>query len=176
MKHLTIPILEFVMAQPAHKLPVVFTPEKCPLPDYSDDSEEVFKEVLKLQHEGLIEANTTRAVAGKPHQVQIRYITIDGRDYLDNRNTNATHNTQIKRLFPWVIAAGFILVAAIIGTIRHHRHELSKDETSIVTPMPTATPLPSASPFGSPASDSILSPVTTSTPSPAVSAVSPTKH
>jgi hypothetical protein len=173
MKHLTIPILEFVLAQPAHKLPVVFTPEKCPLPDYSDASEEVFKEVLKLQNEGLIESNTIRAVTGKPHQVQIRYITISGRDYLDNRNTNANHNTRIKRLLPWVVAAGFILVAATIGAIRHHRHEWSKEEAPIATFMPSASPLPSASPFASPASNSVLSPVAASVPSPTIS---PTKH
>ena len=79
MSKYTIPILDFVTAQPAHKLPVVFTNEKCPLPDCSDSPEEIFQEVLMLHKQGWIEAHFNRDVVGKPSRVEIRYVTLEGR-------------------------------------------------------------------------------------------------
>ena len=83
MKHLATPILEFVRSKPAHKLPVLFTLEECPLPDCAESPGEVFKKVLTLVKDGLVEAHVSRDVKSNPKQIEVRYVTLAGANYLE---------------------------------------------------------------------------------------------
>ena len=169
MNHLSIPILEFVTAQPAHKLPVVFTVEKYPLPDCSESPEEVFKEVLMLQKQGWIEAHVIRDVTGKPYRAEIHYITLEGRVFLDARQTKISENTPTAKLILWggigiLILLTIILAGHIKGLRPQQQSLIPIKETPAATPVPTptpvATPVPLAAPEASP------SPATLATPTP----------
>ena len=176
MKHLATPILEFVLTQPAHKLPVVFTLEECPLPDCEESPEDVLGEVLRLQREGWIEAHVTRGVDGKPKRVEIRYITGAGRINLEGRNSRGQENTAARGLLSWGIAGLFILVLVAFWALggrsgnspRGERHApLASDRSEVKpapTPAPTPSPEPSATPEVSPAP--ALAPTPSATPIP----------
>jgi len=85
MKHLAIQILEFVRSKPAHKLPVLFTLEECPVPECSESPEVVFKEVLQMVKEGLIEAHVIRDMKSNPKEIEVRYVTIVGANHLETK-------------------------------------------------------------------------------------------
>ena len=121
-KH-TIPLLEFVTAQPAHKLPVVFTNEKCPLPDCTESPEEIFKEVLTLQRQGWIEARINRDVIGKPSQVEIRYVTLEGSAFLHGRQADSQEGMPIGKLIIWGSGGITILISSVCAhrsTVNYH--------------------------------------------------------
>ena len=188
MKYLATPILEFVLAQTAHKLPVVFTLEECPLPDCSESPEDVLGEVLRLQKEGWIEAHVTRGVTGKPKRVEVRYITLPGRNYLESRNTRGKENNPARgliRLISWGIA-GLVLILVLLWVFG--RHAISPREVqrgpavsellgdiSALTTVPTSSPEPSATPDVS--TSPVLAPSPTATPAPQpVASPSPPLH
>jgi hypothetical protein len=188
MKHLATPILEFVLAQPAHKLPVVFTLEECPLPDCSESPEDVLGEVLRLLKEGWIEAHVTRGVTGKPKRVEVRYITLPGINYLESRNTPGKENNPAKgliRLISWGVA-GLILILVLLWAFGRHaisprevQHapavsELQGD-TSALTSVPTPSPEPSATLDVSTSPVLAHSPTAAPTPQP-VASPSPSPH
>jgi hypothetical protein len=81
MKNLSNSILEFVLSQPAHKLPAVFDLKQCPIPQGEIPLEEVLEEVVRLKTSGLIEANVLSGIDGKPIAVQIRYVTLGARTF-----------------------------------------------------------------------------------------------
>ena len=83
MKHFVIQILEFVRSKPAHKLPVLFTLEECPLPNCSESPEEVFQEVFRMVKEGLIEAYVIRDMKSNPKEIEVRYVTVVGANHLE---------------------------------------------------------------------------------------------
>ena len=87
MKHLEIRILEFVRAQQGHKLPVVFTLGKNPLPDCSESPEEVLQDVHRLKKEGIIEAFEIMDVTGKPSREEIHYVTLKGIVWLEKNHS-----------------------------------------------------------------------------------------
>jgi hypothetical protein len=171
MKPLPIQILEFVLAQPAHKLPVIFTPGKSPLPDCSESPEDIFQEVLRLENEGLIEAVVIRDVTGKSNQAQIRYINLDGRRYLATREMKIKDDTAFRKLFLWGIAGIVILLAVVFGIKRGrpaathpiYPQELPQTEVPVATP-PTASP--EATPAPSPTATPTPLPETSPSPSP----------
>jgi hypothetical protein len=86
MKSLIIQILEFVRNQPAHRLPALFNQEECPLPECTESPEDVFQEVLRMQKEGLVEAHVNRDCKSNPKQLEIRYVTLAGANYLEAKN------------------------------------------------------------------------------------------
>jgi hypothetical protein len=120
MNHLTIPILEFVQAQPAHKLPVRFTLDKTPLPEASESPEEIFGEVLRLQNEKLVEAHVIRDISGKPYQAEIRYVTLAGRVLMNATEIKIKEKDPHRRVFLWGIVGIVILMAAIIASHGGH--------------------------------------------------------
>ena len=171
-KH-TIPLLEFVTAQPAHKLPVVFTNEKCPLPDCTESPEEIFKEVLTLQRQGWIEARINRDVIGKPSQVEIRYVTLEGSAFLHGRQADSQEGMPIGKLIIWGSGGITILILAILGahfiSERSPKHsELPRHELPVQVPTPASTPSPTpiavATPESIPSASQSTSPSATPTP------------
>jgi hypothetical protein len=83
MKHLATSILEFVRSKPAHKLPVLFTPSECPLPDCSESPDVVFHEVLMMVKQGLVEAHVIRDVKSNTKEIEVRYVTLAGTRHLE---------------------------------------------------------------------------------------------
>ena len=121
MNHVTLPVLEFVLSQPAHKLPAIFTPEKNPLVDFTETPEEVFQEVLKLHRDGWVEAHVIRGVTGKPQQVQVTYVTLDGRIFLDNRHPKSgENNPQVKTTKLVLLGAALLLIITLFLVFRSH--------------------------------------------------------
>jgi hypothetical protein len=163
MKHLAIPILEFVLLQPAHKLPVVFTLEECPLPECSEEPSDVLQEVLRLRDEGLIEAHVIRGVTGKPSKAEIRYVTLGGKIFLDNRNMRGKENKK-DGVSPWFVAGLVILGALILGSFFGHFSKASLFHRENLTPKPSPTEIPLATPTPIPSPS--LSPEASPTPSP----------
>jgi len=108
MNHLTLPILEFILSQPAHKLPAAFTSDKNPLPASSDSSEEIFQEALKLHREGWVEAHIIRGVTGQTREIQISYITLEGRLHLDSKYSKMQENAPLIRA---------LLIGAVLLTL-----------------------------------------------------------
>ena len=179
MNHLTIPILEFVKAQPAHRLPVVFTAENSPLPDCSESPEEILKEVLTLQKDGWIEAHVIRDVTGKPYRAEVRYISLAGSVFLDGRASKARENAPIGKLILWGIVGIVILLAIILGGFAarnagshsQQQHESPKKEMIAETlpPTPSPTPVPVATPEAPPSPAITPAPSATPTPAPVAS-------
>lgn len=159
MKHLAIPIMEFVQAQPAHKLPVVFTLKEVPLPDCDEAPEDVLQEVLRLEKGGLIEAHVSRDVTGKPFKVEIRYVTLDGirslgsMDSDDGEKAPKRKGPRLGVLLFFVVAIILALAALLKGTGRQEAPAMQSP-----TPAPVASPTPEAT----------ATPVATATPSPSV--------
>jgi hypothetical protein len=186
MKYLVTPILEFVLAQPAHKLPVVFTLEECPLPDCSESSEDVLGEVLRLQKEGWIEAHVTRGVTGKPKQVEVRYVTLPGRNYLESRNTRGQVNNPASALIRWGITGLVVMVLVLLWVFGRHASSPREEQhapavsdlpgdTSAPISLPTSSPEPSATPDVS--TSPVLAPSPTATPTPEpVASPTPSPH
>lgn len=179
MKHLATPILEFVLTQPAHKLPVIFTLEDCPLPDCSDSPEDVLGEVLRLHKEGWIEAHVTRAVAGKAKQIEIRYVTLTGRNYLESRNTRASDHRTSSPLF-LLGGAGLLIFILLLfwalGALGGRSASNSSDqkqapsvsELSEAATLPDSMPSPTAPPTLTPVAspEPTLVPASEATPLP----------
>ena len=185
MKHLTRTILEIVKTQPAHKLPIIFTREKCPLPDCSESPEDVLKEVLALHKGGWIEAHIIRDVSGIPCRAEIRYITLSGRNLLDGSKTKSRESLHLGKLLLGGIVGAMILLIIFIGSITgrlgfhsQHRNDtlengapkssLLPEPSATPIPIPTPVPLPSPSPESIPvlAAIPVLSPSNTPSPTP----------
>ncbi|MCX8494478.1 MAG: hypothetical protein ORN23_09675 [Chthoniobacterales bacterium] len=165
MKSLSIGILEYVLSQPAHKLPAVFDLEQCPFPYGELSLEEILEEIIRLKSIGLIEANVLKGIDNKPYKVQVRYVTLDGRNYLEGKNPLAE-----QRSFLIKILGGTLAVAALIGFLilggnqlggllhRHGTVEAAADSTPIPTPTPMATPAPTPEPTPTPTPEPMPSP------------------
>jgi hypothetical protein len=165
MKSLSIGILEYVLSQPAHKLPADFDLEQCPFPYGELSLEEILEEIIRLKSIGLIEANVLKGIDNKPYKVQVRYVTLDGRNYLEGKNPLAE-----QRSFLIKILGGTLAVAALIGFLilggnrlggllhRHGTVEAAADSTPIPTPTPMATPAPTPEPTPTPTPEPMPSP------------------
>ena len=185
MNHLTLSILEIVKTQPAHKLPMIFTREKCPLPDCSDSPEDVLKEVLALQKEGWIEAHIIRDVSGIPYRAEIRYITLSGRMLLDGRQTKYQESLPLGKLLLGGIIGAMILLFIFIGSMTgrlgftsHQLHDAAKNEIQKTSPVsePTAIPTPISTPTPLPSPTNSPSPAPSLVPSIKPDDISPKQH
>jgi hypothetical protein len=158
MKNLSISILEFVLSQPAHKLPANFDLENCPVPHGEISLEAVLDEVVRLQSAGLIEANIQHGIDGKPSKAQIRYVTLGGKNYLEGVNPIAEQWAFIKKILLAVIVTALLIGFLLIGGFGRK----SPVVAPVSIPTPTATPESTPTPTPSPE----ISPITTATPIP----------
>jgi len=155
MKSLSIGILEYVLSLPAHKLPAVFDLKQCPFPHGELSLEEILEEILRLKSVGLIEANILKGIDGQPYRVQVRYVTLNGRNYLEGKNPLAEQRSVLIK-----ILGGILAVAALIGFLLlgenhfrgflHQHDDVEPAPSPIPTPMATPTPAPTATPTPTP--------------------------
>lgn len=167
MKSLSIGILEYVLSQPAHKLPAVFDLEQCPFPYGELSLEEILEEIIRLKSIGLIEANVLKGIDNKPYKVQVRYVTLDGRNYLEGKNPLAEQRSVLIKILGGTLAVAALIGFLILGGNRLggllHRHGTVEAAATLVatpastpmatptpTPAPTATPTPTPEPMPSP--------------------------
>ena len=174
IKNLSISILEFVLSQPAHKLPAVFDLEQSPVPHGEISLEDVLEEIVRMQSAGLIEANVLQGSDGKPCKAQIRYVTLGGKNYLQGSDPLAARWSFIKKILVVVVAAvvlfGFLLFGGfgrknqVVATAPTPTPIPTPEATAtpIATPTQEITPLPSATPSPTPEA----TPLPTATPSP----------
>lgn len=104
MTPIAIQILELVRAQPAHKLPLVFTIESNPIPDCDETPEGVLEEALRLERDHLVEAFVVRSVTGKPRRVEIKYITLSGRVAMDGRDAKIKEGGSLGKVILLMLA------------------------------------------------------------------------
>ena len=123
MKKLSISILEFVLSLPAHKLPAVFDLEQCPFPQGEIRLEEVLEEIIRLKSGGLIEANVLKGFDGKPTKVQIRYVTLKGRIYLEGVNPLASQRSAQKKILGAGLAAVLTIGLLLLVGVRHRKSD-----------------------------------------------------
>jgi outer membrane biosynthesis protein TonB len=171
MKSLSISVLEYILSQPAHKLPAVFDLEQCPFPHGEIPLEEVFEEILRLKSVGLIEANVVKGIDGKPTKVQVRYVTLSGMNYLEGKNPQVEQRAILRKIVGGLLVAvlviGFLFVGSTrIGNFLHGHHEVPPTPTPIPTPVPTPTPLPTPTPEPTPTATPTPEPTPTPSPSP----------
>ena len=167
MKNLSNSILEFVLSQPAHKLPVVFDLEQCPFPHGEIALEEVLEEIVRLQASGLVEANVLKGIDGKPSKVQIRYVTLAGKNFLQGRNPVAVQWSVLKKIPASLL--GVVAVALLIGVLLLGGFGSRKGKplpAATPTPTPDITPAPTATPEPTPTPTPEPTPTPTATPSP----------
>lgn len=171
MKSLSIGILEYVLSQPAHKLPADFDLEQCPFPYGELSLEEILEEIIRLKSIGLIEANVLKGIDNKPYKVQVRYVTLDGRNYLEGKNPLAEQRSFLIKILGGTLAVAALIGFLILGGNRLggllHRHGSVEAAATLVatpastpmatptptpepTPAPTATPTPTPEPMPSP--------------------------
>jgi hypothetical protein len=55
------------------------------VPECSESPEVVFKEVLQMVKEGLIEAHVIRDMKSNPKEIEVRYVTIVGANHLETK-------------------------------------------------------------------------------------------
>ncbi len=165
MKSLSIGILEYVLSQPAHKLPAVFDLEQSPFPYGELSLEEILEEIIRLKSIGLIEANVLKGIDNKPYKVQVRYVTLDGRNYLEGKNPLAEQRSFLTKILGGTLAVAALIGFLILGGNRLggllHRHgtvEAAADSTPIPTPTPMATPAPTPEPTPTPTPEPMPSP------------------
>lgn len=170
MKSLSIVILEYVLSLPAHKLPALFDLNQCPFPHGELSLEEILEEILRLKSVGLIEANILKGIDGQPYRVQVRYVTLNGRNYLEGKNPLAEQRSVLIK-----ILGGIFAVAALIGFLLFggnrlggllHRHG---DVEPAPAPIPTPTPMATPTPEPTPAPTATPTPTPEPTPSPSPS-------
>ena len=155
-KSLSISVLEYILSQPAHKLPADFDLAQCPFPNGEIPLEEVFAEVLRLKSLGLIEANVLKGVDGKPTKVQVRYVTLNGRNYLEGKNPQTEQRAILRKIVGGLLAAVLVMGFLFVGSTRlagllHRPHEApTPTPTPVPTPTPTPEPTPTPSPSPSP--------------------------
>jgi hypothetical protein len=167
MKNLSISILEFVLSQPAHKLPAVFDLEQCPFPHGEIALEDVLEEVVRLQSSGLIEANVLKGFDGKASKVQIRYVTLAGKNYLQGRKPVAVQWSVLKKIPASLL--GVVAVALVIGVLLLGGFGSRKGKpipAATPTPTPDITPAPTATPEPTPTPTPEATPTPTATPEP----------
>jgi len=152
MKNLSSNILEFVLSQPAHKLPAVFDLEQCPFPQGEIPLEDVLEEIVRLQSSGLIEANVLKGIDGKPSKIQIRYVTLDGRNYLQGRNPVAVEWPFLKKMMAAVIAVVVLIVFLFLGGLGRRKGDVPPTASPSPTRQIAPTPTPLASPKPKPKS------------------------
>lgn len=157
MKSLSIGILEYVLSQPAHKLPAVFDLEQCPIPYGELSLEEILEEIIRLKSIGLIEANVLKGIDNKPYKVQVRYVTLDGRNYLEGKNPLAEQRPILIKTLTITLVVGMVMGFLLLGGTllggflhRHGDVEAAADSTPIPTPTPVATPAPTPEPTPTP--------------------------
>jgi len=181
MKSFSIDVLEYVLSQPAHKLPAVFDLEQCPFPHGEIPLDEVFEEILRLKSVGLIEANVLKGVDGKPNKVQVRYVTLNGRNYLDGKNTLAEQRSVLTKILGGVLVAAMVIGFLLLGGNRLDGllHRVSAGEpasTPLATPTPTPEPTPIPTPTATPAPTPEPTPIPTPTATPAPTPEPSPKH
>lgn len=168
MRNLSISILEFVLSQPAHKLPAVIDLEQCPFPHGEIPLEEVLEEIVRLQSSGLIEANVFKGIDGKPCKAQIRYVTLGGKSYLQGSNPGAVPWSFLKKIPSslLVILAFAILIGLLLlsGLGRRNGHVV---QVATPGPAPQITPAPTQEPATNPVPEATPAPTATPTPTPA---------
>ena len=165
MKSLSISVLEYILSQPAHKLPAVFDLEQCPFPHGEIPLEEVFEEILRLKSVGLIEANVVKGIDGKPTKVQVRYVTLSGRNYLEGKNPQVEQRAILRKIVGGILVAvlviGFLLAGSTrLGDLLHRQGEMPPAPSPTPVPTPTPTPTPELTPTPTP------EPTPTPSPSP----------
>jgi outer membrane biosynthesis protein TonB len=169
-KSLSISILEYILSQPAHKLPAVFDLEQCPFPHQEIPLEEVFEEILRLKSVGLIEANVMKGIDGKPYKVQARYVTLNGRNYLEGKNPPTKQRAILGKIVGCLLVAIVVIGFLLIGITRlgflHGHHEVSPAPTPTPLPTPVSTPTPTPTPEPTPTATPPPTPEPTPTPSP----------
>lgn len=171
-KSLSISVLEYILSQPAHKLPADFDLAQCPFPHGEIPLEEVFEEVLRLKSVGLIEANVLKGIDGKPTKVQVRYVTLNGRNYLEGKNPQTEQRAILRKILGGLLAAVLVMGFLFVGSTRlagllHRPHEEPPAPTPTPTPIPTPTPTPTPEP--TPTATPTPTPEPTPTPSPSPS-------
>jgi len=169
MKNLSISILEFVLSQPAHKLPAVFDLEQCPFPHGEIPLEDILEEIVRLRSSGLIEANVLKGIDGKPYRVQIRYVTLGGKNYLEGSNPLAVQWSFLKKILGVVLVVAVLIGFLLLGGLgRRKGGSVGGDVVPAATPTPTpeATPSPTATPEPTPTPTPEATPTPTATPSP----------
>jgi|GEM_PF-1059834 len=168
MKNLSISILEFVLSQPAHKLPAVFDLEQCPFPHGEIPLEDVLEEIVRLQSSGLIEANVLKGIDGKPYRVQIRYVTLGGKNYLEGGNPLVVQWSFLKKILGAVLVVAVLIGFLLLGGLgRRNGGSVGGDVVSAATPTPTPEATPTATPEPTPTPTPEATP--TATPSPSAS-------
>ena len=172
MKNLSISILEFVLSQPAHKLPAVFDLEQCPFPHGEIPLEDILEEIVRLRSSCLIEANVLKGIDGKPYRVQIRYVTLGGKNYLEGGNPLVVQWSFLKKILGAVLVVAVLIGFLLLGGLgRRNGGSVGGDVVSAATPTPTpeatptATPSPSASPKPKPKETPHASPNAKASPS-----------
>jgi len=165
MKNLSISILEFVLSQPAHKLPAVFDLEQCPFPHGEIPLEDVLEEIVRLQSSGLIEANVLKGIDGKPYRVQIRYVTLGGKNYLEGGNPLVVQWSFLKKILGAVLVVAVLIGFLLLGGLgRRNGGSVGGDVVSAATPTPTPEATPTATPEPTPTPTPEATP--TATPKP----------
>ena len=167
MKKLSISILEFVLSLPAHKLPAVFDLEQCPFPQGEIRLEEVLEEIIRLKSGGLIEANVLKGFDGKPTKVQIRYVTLKGRIYLEGVNPLASQRSAQKKILGAGLAAVLTIGLLLLVGVRHRKSDAVPAAAPL--PSPTGTPAPTPEPTPEATPTPMATPATTPEPTPSPS-------
>jgi len=166
MKNLSSNILEFVLSQPAHKLPAVFDLEQCPFPQGEIPLEDVLEEIVRLQSSGLIEANVLKGIDGKPSKIQIRYVTLDGRNYLQGRNPVAVEWPFLKKMMAAVIAVVVLMGFLFLGGLGRRKGDVPPTASPTPTPQIAPTPTPEPTPIPTPEATPTPEPTPNTTPAP----------
>jgi len=171
MKSLSISILEYILSLPAHKLPAVFDLEQCPFPHGELSLEEVLEEIIRLKSVGLIEANILKGIDGQPYRVQVRYVTLDGRNYLEGKNPLAEQRSVLIKILGGALVVavviGFLLLGGNrLGGLFHGHGDVEAAPSPIPTPTPMATPTPTPEPTPTPTVTPTPTPEPAPSPSP----------
>jgi hypothetical protein len=132
--------------------------------------EDILEEIVRLRSSGLIEANVLKGIDGKPTKVQVRYVTLSGRNYLEGKNPQVEQRAILRKivgLLAAVLVIGFLFVGSTrIGNFLHGHHEVPPAPTTTPTPIPTPEPTPTATPTPEPTPTATPTPEPTPTPSP----------
>ena len=173
-KSLSISVLEYILSQPAHKLPADFDLAQCPFPHGEIPLEEIFEEILRLKSVGLIEANVIKGIDGKPTKVQVRYVTLSGRNYLEGKNPQVEQRAILRKIVGGLLVAvlviGFLFVGSTrLGGLLQRHHEVPPAPTPTPTPVPTPTPTPTPVPTPTPEPTPTATPTPEPTPTPSPS-------
>jgi hypothetical protein len=115
-KPLGIAILSYVGAQPPENFPI----QEFTIQDSDATPEEVLAEIALLNGAGLLSAAILRDNKGRPLQVAIRSITLQGRDHLESWIDNRKKQNPIHKVWVWMIALIGVLLASMLTESGKH--------------------------------------------------------